>query len=167
MNRPRPLLYVIFAIAAIVMFIVFLPFQVCRDWAFVCENTGSRKGYRVWFCGFETGHWYEKSNLEEFMETKYSDNLTHRWTSYAGTGKNVFGSAVLHGHGQPGPIVTIPYDVLNQYVSHIEDEKKKALYDLFTSNNKQRIAKEISMIWDQALNLPDEKNEPLDSNDLE
>lgn len=167
MKKIRLAQYAILAIAAIVIFILVPPFQVCRDWAFICENTGSQKGYRAWFFGLETGHWYKKSKLEEFMETKHPDALNYRWISYAGTGRNVFGAAILHDHGWPGPIITIPYDVFNQYISHIEDEKKKALYDVFTSNDKHRIAKEISMIWDQYLNLPDDKNEPLDSSDLQ
>jgi len=150
----------ILAIAVIVILIVIIPFEVCRDWAFICENTGSRKGYRAWFFGLETGHWYKKSKLEEFMEAKHQNVLTYRWISYAGTGRNVYGSAISFRHGFPGPIMSITYDILNWYVSRINDEDKRALYDVFASGDRQRISKEISTIFDQYLNFPNKKNEP-------
>jgi hypothetical protein len=79
--------------------------QAYRDWGFVCENTGSTKGHREWLFGNKTGHWYEKSALEDFMLEKYPDRIKHRWTSYAGTDKNIFGQAILYGHGKPGAIL--------------------------------------------------------------
>jgi len=158
-NKKRLTLYVILAIAVIVIFIVIVPFEVCRDWVFICENTGSRKGYRAWFFGLETRHWYKKSKLAEFMETKHQNALTYRWIG-SGTGRNVYGSAISFRCGLPGPIITITYDILNWYVSRINDEEKRALYDVFASGDRQRIDKEISMIWDQYLNLPNKKNEP-------
>ena len=97
------------------MFLAALPFQMCRDWALVCETTGSHQGYRQWFTGHRTGQWYEKSHLEEFMEQQYPAELEHRWVSYSGTGRNILGQAILFGHGRPndtlsfciGPLSTV------------------------------------------------------------
>jgi hypothetical protein len=163
MKGIKPVKYISAALVAVVIFALILPFQVCRDWAFICKNTGSQKGYRAWFLGLKTGHWYKKSKLEEFMETKYPNDLTYRWISYAGTGKNILGRAISFGHGRPGPIIYVPYNILNWYVSNINNDEKRALYDVFASGDKQRIDKEISMIWEQYLNLPDEKIKLLDS----
>ena len=39
-------------------------FIAYRDWSFICENTGSRKGYREWFFGTRTQHWQSQSSVE-------------------------------------------------------------------------------------------------------
>lgn len=61
--------------------------QAYQDWAFICENTGSRKGYRQWRFGLKTTKWYKKSPLEEFMESNDPNALVHRWTCYGGDRK--------------------------------------------------------------------------------
>ena len=101
MKRQHLQTYVIVLITVIVIVLAVLPLQVCRDWAFICENTGSHKGYRQWRFGLKTGHWYRESPLEEYMKTHAADVISHRWTSYAGTGKNILGRPGLRGHGRP------------------------------------------------------------------
>jgi hypothetical protein len=121
-------------------------FQVCRDWAFICENTGSRRGHREWFFGAETGHWYEQSELERFMMANHPTELQDKWTSYAGTGKNILGRAVLCGHGRPGPLILVQVEWLDKHVRRLDDAGKKALYDLFVSGDEERIKQEIDLI---------------------
>ena len=116
---------------------------VCRDWAFICENTGSRKGHREWFFGHCTGHWYKRSALEVFVSERYPSELEHRWTSYAGTGRSILGRGVLAGHGYPGPILQLRIEWLDQHVRHLDDRERRALYDLFRSRDWDKIESEI------------------------
>jgi hypothetical protein len=118
-----------------------------RDWAFVCENTGSTKGYREWFFGSRTRHWNEPSSVEKFIQKKFPDQLEHRWASYAGTGFSITGGKRLHGHGRPGPIRKLRYD-LDAWFARQTDTEKKAFYDLMRSTNTVAIDAKIKSISD-------------------
>jgi len=124
-----------------------LEFQVCRDWAFICENTGSRKGHREWFLGWESADWYKESELERFMKADYPSQLQYRWTSYAGTGKNIFGMRILSGHGRPGPILLLHQEMLNAYVRRLDAAGRKALYELLASGDESRVEREVERIY--------------------
>lgn len=102
---------------------------VCRDRAFVCEYTGSRKGSREWIFGLETGAWYKESPVEAFIKQTFPSELEHQWTSYAGTGRNIFGSALVRAHGSPGPILQLPIDVLAEYSAVASPAEMKHLYE--------------------------------------
>ena len=120
--------------------------QVCKDRGLICENTASRKGYRQWFFGAKTGHWTEPSELERFMAAKHPTELRHRWTSYAGTGKNILGGTISSGHGRPGPIILFPFEELDVHVRRMDDAGRKALYDLLSSGDERRIRQELEKI---------------------
>ncbi len=134
-----------------VLMLVLFSVRAYQDWAYICENTASRKGYRVWWGGWESGHWYQASALELFMREHYPNELTHRWTSYAGTGKNIFGFVLLRSHGRPGPILGLRPDTLTEYFSMIDNPQKKALYDLFARGDKQAIDAEVEKIFEQVI----------------
>ena len=160
MKKPKTSKYVISALIAITIISIAVTSKVYTDWEYICENTGSRRGHREWHMGFnfKTGDWYKKSRLEEFMETTYPADLTHRWTSYAGTGRNILGKSQSFGHGRPGPILSVKYDIFNQYVSHIDNKKKRSLYDILASEDRQRIEDEISIIWETFFDSNDAGN---------
>jgi hypothetical protein len=124
--------------------------QVCRDWAFICENTGSQKGYREWNSGRRSGHWYHESRLEQFMRKERPSELVNRWTSYAGTGKDILGQPTLFGHGRPGPILRVPPEFLDRYVAGLDDQAKLNLYRVFTSGPPEEIEREIAKVWERA-----------------
>ena len=124
---------------------------VYRDWAYICENTGSRKGHREWFLGYTTGHWYQKSALEEFVQREFPGELHQRWTSYAGTGKNALGRPVLFGHGRPGAILCLRTEFFDRYVAQLSRTEKKALYDLLSSDQQERIREEVEKAFDVLL----------------
>lgn len=124
--------------------------QAYRDWAFICTNTGSRKGHREWFFGSETDQWYRQSALERFMRSKHPDDLRHQWVSYAGTGKNIFSMALLYGHGRPGPITLIRPELLDEHIGSLTDAEKRSLYDLLVSGDPDEIKKKIEQIVDDA-----------------
>ena len=120
--------------------------QVRRDWAFICRNTGSQKGHTEWIFGIKAGSWYKQSELERFMAANHPGELEHDWVSYAGTGRNIFGAAVLHGHGRPGPIILIRPEELDRHVRRLNTDGRKALYDLLASGDRERIEQELDRI---------------------
>jgi len=113
-----------------------LRFEAYRDWTYMCKNTASCRGHRVWFFGRETGHWYEESPIETFMRAKHPDELEHRWTS-----------------GDPGQILYFRRDyncahVLPDYVAGLTDEEKRQLYHVFASGDRKRIQAKVREIFD-------------------
>jgi hypothetical protein len=144
---------IIFRIVAAIIIVAFifmlLPLVVYRDWAFMCENTASRKGYREWFWGTQTGQWYKQSAVEKFMLEKFPQDLKHRWTSYAGTGHNIFGTTVLYGHARPGAIKYVDQDFLNEWFTPLNDAEKKQFYDLLLSDDQEAIKQKVLSISDK------------------
>jgi len=139
------------ALVASTAFLGGLSVQVCRDWAFICENTGSQKGYRQWCIGLRSGHWYRESRLEQFVRKEYPSDLANRWTSYAGTGKNIIGRPVLFGHGRPGPILRVPPEFLDRYADGLDDQAKLDLYHVLASGPPETIDSEMAKVWDRAI----------------
>ncbi len=125
--------------------------QVCRDWAFICENTGSQKGYRQWSIGVRSGHWYRESRLEQFMRREHPSDLVNRWTSYAGTGKDIFGRPTLFGHAMPGPIIRVPPELFDRYVDDLNDQARLDLYHVLVSGPPDRIQSEVDKVWERAI----------------
>jgi hypothetical protein len=142
-----------FVVASVVIAAVIAGFsvQVCRDWAFICENTGSHKGYRQWCVGLRSGHWYRESRLEQFMRKQHPAELVNRWTSYSGTGKNVLGQPILFGHDRPGPILRVPTEFLDRYVDTLEDKAKLDLCHLFASGTPEQVRAETDKVWERAI----------------
>lgn len=141
----------VFIVACLLVVVTLLPlamgFSVCRDWAFIDENTGSRKGYRQWCFGARTGHWYMPSSVETFMRSQHASDLTHRWTSYAGTGRNVFGAKGLYGHGRPGAILQLDQKRLNQWFEQQTPADQRAFYDLLVKSDQAAIREKIDAIY--------------------
>lgn len=144
--------WLIISLAGIFALALLLPFQVCCDRGFIDRNTGSRKGYREWLSGMRTGAWYHESALERFMQTKYPGAYQQRWISYMGTGYNVIGGVVSHGHGRPGPIIQLSPDLLNSYCEQASDFDKKALYDAFSSGDDEKVKSAREHIFDVMIN---------------
>ena len=137
--RRQMLILSLWLVAGLALFLAGSAFTVCRDWTFICENTGSRRGHREWFFGLETGVWYHPSALDEFMWARFPTGIHQRWTSCAGTGRNIFGQTTVCGHGMPGPIIDLNPVLLDEYVRNLDDKGKQNLYDLFRSGNEQEI----------------------------
>jgi len=148
----KRLLVLVGVAAALLIFCLCFTFVFYRDWAFICENTGSRKGYREWCFGHQTGRWYQHSAVEIFMQEKFPDELKHRWTSYAGTGRNIFGVKLLYGHGRPGPLIQISQDRLNEWFAPLPDTEKKAFSELLVNADDKTIDEKIESIYDDLYN---------------
>ena len=85
------------------------------------------------------------------MRKEHPAELANRWTSYAGTGKNILGRPILFGHARPGPILSVPAEFLDRYVDGLDDQAKLALYRMFASAPPEEIEREIRKVWDQAM----------------
>jgi len=138
-------------IGVVVLALVLPAVQVCRDWAFVDRNTGSRKGYREWSLGWRSGSWYQESALEVFMRSNYPTEFRQDWVSYAGTGRNIFGGATLYGHGQPGPIVLLRPEAVDDYCRVASQIEKRRLYDVFASGDEAKIRKLTDQISEASM----------------
>jgi hypothetical protein len=147
----------ILLVAGLVIFclavtLVLLPVQACRDWAFIYENSGSRQGYRQWPFGLKTGHWYKTSPLEDFIQSEAPGALVHRWTSYAGTGKNIFGMAILRGHGRPGAIMRLDHEIQRKWIEKNDAATVRQFYDLLVSDDQKKLEKRVMDIWEEVRN---------------
>jgi hypothetical protein len=139
--------FLVVALFAIVLLLAILagPLAIYVDYAFICENTGSRRGHREWVLGtaglplgLKTRRWYWESPLETFIRNKYPQDLDHRWTSYAGTGRDIYGLVVMRAHGRPGPILSFTR-IIPMWVTNSTDVEKKRLYDTFRTADKNAI----------------------------
>jgi|APSaa5957512622_1039677.scaffolds.fasta_scaffold164396_1 hypothetical protein len=141
----------LFAATALVAVMVAVNIQAYRDWGFICEYTGSRQGYRQWPLHLRTGHWYKKSPLEEFITTNAPTPPVHRWKSYCGTGKNVFGMSVRFGHGRPGAILWFDQRTQSLWIAHSTPAEIWQLHDLFLSRDQDAIEERIRGIQEEVL----------------
>jgi hypothetical protein len=138
-------------IVIVAMALVLPAVQVCRDWAFIDRNTGSRKGYRDWFLGWRSGSWYRESAIEAFMRSSHPGEFQQDWVSYAGTGRNIFGGATLSGHGRPGPIVLLNTEAIDDYFRRVSDTERRRLYDVFASGDEPKIRALIDQIREASM----------------
>lgn len=135
-----------------VMILGVMPLEIYRDYAFICENTGSHKGYRQWCFGGRKQEWYSKSELEEFMLARHPTELKHRWTSYSGTGKNILGQSIRFGHDFPtvGTVI-MRQSWFGSYVVNLDDQAKLDLYRALASGNRNVIEAEEKKIEEAVL----------------
>ena len=146
-RRKRWRMWVAIGFAAVVVFLGILPVEVYRDRTFLCENTGSHKGYRRWCIGVQTGEWYKESHLEQFMRQRHPTELKYHWTSYAGTGRNLLGQAgsFRHEHPQVGTVI-MHLGFFNSYVDMLDDAGKLELFRVLASGDPSAIKAEEEKI---------------------
>ncbi len=125
---------------------------VYQDCGYIDNYTGSRKGYRSWYFGVKTQHWYNTSPLESFMQDHYPDALQHNRIRYQGDGKNLWGEIMLREHGRPGPMISLPTELLECYVKKHDDRQNKELYDVLLGGDHTAIDAEIQKVCSFALN---------------
>jgi len=60
-SSPRKRHGLVVAAIAVVALVAVIPVRICHDRTFLCENTGSHKGYRQWCVGLQSGKWHRES----------------------------------------------------------------------------------------------------------
>lgn len=115
---------------------------VSSDYGFVCLDTGSRKGYHELFYGHRSSEWYQESRLEAFVKQRHPGELEHKWEQYHRSGWNIFGGGVAVASGRL-PIMRLLFEDFNDYVDLLDDNGKKALYDVLRSGDMEKIRSEM------------------------
>lgn len=137
-----------------VVVLAFLGSTMCITYtnrAFICENTGSKHGYREWFFGVHAREWTQTSELDRFMQAKHSEQLSHRWTSYKGDGYSLLKTMRSRGHGRPGPLLMLKPGMLDKHVTRLADSEKLALYRLLSSADEKAIRDEVEKIFENCI----------------
>jgi hypothetical protein len=146
--KKRPTLIFAGVVITITLALLLPAVPVCRDCAFVDRATGSRRGYREWFFGLRTGEWYRQTALEDFLGKDRPAGIQQDWVSYAGTGRNVFGGSLVHGHGRPGPILGLSPELIDEYCRTASEVEKRRLLEVFASGDAARIQELVQRIGD-------------------
>ena len=94
------------------------------------------------------------------MRSKHPEAFHQKWVSYAGTGRNVFGQAMLYGHGRPGPILLLKPEVIDAYCGHASETAKRRLYDVLASGDRQKIQDLVAHIYEVQMIDSHQKTEP-------
>ncbi len=89
--------------------------------------------------------------MEDFIIANDSTVLSHRWTSYRGTGRNILGMSILFGHGRPGAIMDIDNDTLNVWIARNHPTEVWKLRDLLFSGNQDQITEKLASIRQEVL----------------
>jgi hypothetical protein len=149
--KARLILIIAGIVGLVLLLLALATCQVCRDWAFIDQNTGAQKGYREWFFGLRTGSWYRETRLETFMRAKHPGEFRQGWISYAGTGRNALGNAILRGHGRPGPIFQLRPEMIDDYCGQATESETKQLYDLFASGERDKVQKAVDAVIEKVI----------------
>jgi len=90
------------------------------------------------------------------MQKSFPKELEHRWISYAGTGRNIFGLRVLFGHGSPGELIRIDQQTLDQWFETLPYGEKRQFYDLLRSDDQRAIGRKLDSIHETTVNSASE-----------
>ncbi len=81
------------------------------------------------------------------MRQQHPTELKYRWTSYAGTGRNLLGQAASFVHGYPHVGATIMHlDWFDSYVDTLDDTAELDLYRVLASGDPNAIKAEEKKI---------------------
>lgn len=138
------------ALMAIVVFLGVLALEVCWDSTFICENTGSRKGYRVWLIGLRSGPWCHESHLEHFMRRERPADLTYRWTRCGRIGRNILGRVRSFRGGFP-PLLAIAPPSFDHCVDALDDTGRLDFYRVLAAGDREAIRVEEKKIEEMVL----------------
>jgi hypothetical protein len=110
--------------------------DIATDYAYYCQDTGSRHGYRVWWNGARTRVWYRASPLEEFMKKEYPRVRGGNWMVYAATGKNFLGQPVMFTDFRAvSGAFFLKDEAARAWIAHHSKAEVRALYDSLAASN--------------------------------
>ena len=85
------------------------------------------------------------------MEGQEPEAVVHRWASYAGTGKSLFGRSVLFGHERPGPVFRLDHDIQREWIGKNDAATVRAFYNLLVSGNEAEIEERVVAVCREIL----------------
>jgi hypothetical protein len=123
-----------------------LPLYTENGW--ICQNSVSTKGHRVWLWGSQSNSWSLESSLQKTVSAEYPYHFENRWCQYMSTSYNILGKQVKTRPGQPGPVIYFVGRIwqLDEYVAPLNKAQCKELYDLFASGNQKAIKTRLALI---------------------
>ena len=127
----------------------FLTGCVSRDIGYHCDFTGSTKSWTRWPFGVRTDYRYNTSPLESFLEAHAPERLEHKWVTYEGTGRNIFGNPVFFGHGTPNALLLFPRKYLKLYIQNSPSESVFDLYETFRRDDRDEIRQRIDKLYEE------------------
>ena len=129
---------------------------VRSEHGYFCDYTGSFKTWTTWFLLFESDYHYQKSKMEELLETGHSSDLEHKWVSFCGTTTFLF-AGKMFAHGQPGPFFRVPQTMRDEWCDAVSSDEKLQLYELLRRGDKKAIQRRVGEIEEfilRQLSLP-------------
>lgn len=94
-----------------------------------CDFTGSRRSWTLLPLGLKVNQSYKTSALESYIAKNHPEELEHRWVSYAGDAKNLYGLTFRRGHGSPNGLYFTDY-YMKRFVDEGKPDEIKRFYDL-------------------------------------
>lgn len=140
-------------VGAILLTFHLLTGSVSRDVGYHCDFTGSTKSWTKWPLWIRTDEFYETSPIEEFLAKNRPDLIEHKWVSYEGTGKNIFGEPVFFGHGRPNALLLFPRWYLKLFVEQSPNEDVIELYETLRRDDRDEIQQRVDQLYDECERL--------------
>ena len=129
--------YLLCAVGAVTLFFILFSFPVRTDYGLISANTGSRHEYSQWLGFLRTNERYIESPIEAYLHES-ERQLDDRWVSYAGTGRNIFGMAVIRSHGSPGAVLDFSPHLFD-YARTLTPEVKGDIARELSSGDERKI----------------------------
>lgn len=141
-----------------VLLLAFVGFsvEICHLEYYVCRNTLSTKGHKTWWFGIESGHWYRKSPLEEFLAARGEDTR-HEWKRPYSTGKNIYWMSVSFNDGAGGELTILRRDELATWMERKTDKEILDFAKLLKGADREKISDQLRAILSGA-RVQDEDN---------
>lgn len=118
--------------------------------AYVCNNTGSRFGYRLWPGGVKTGSWSSKSPLEDYLGAAKLDRpIQHRWFRSADMGTTILGKNISFRDGPVGGMVLLSKKDLQIWMQHHSRSDIVGLYDFLCAARPKESWKRAEQIQEE------------------
>jgi hypothetical protein len=123
---------------------------VRTDYGYFCDYTGSSKEWTTWFWLFESDYKYQKSKLEEFLESNHTSELEHKWVSFRGTTTYLFTANVL-AHGSPNGLFYFEPSLFAKWCNASTDQEKKQFYDFLRTASREEVGAKVRPMIDQMM----------------
>ena len=98
-------------------------------------------GYKTWIGGLVTGRWDTQSTLEKRIIKINGPVIVHDWVTVEGTGLNIFGGSLSHGHGRPTSFYICSNIIEADAIFLMNDVQIVEIYELAKTKDNKAIDK--------------------------